>query len=69
MNYGVREADHPSPQQRLLEQSQAHGKSRVALTLFACKLVRIPTRLSRTAPLSICAARARIPEHPSHNID
>ena len=69
MNYGVREADQPSPQRMRLQQSQAHSKSQVALTFFACELVRIPTRLGHTAPPSTCAARAKFPEQPSHNIN
>jgi hypothetical protein len=51
------------------EQNQAHSKSQVALTFCLCELVRIPALLSRTDPPSTCAARARIPEQPSHNIN
>jgi len=51
------------------EHSQAHSKSQIALTVFICELVRAPALLSRTAPPSPCAARARIPEQPSHNIN
>jgi hypothetical protein len=51
------------------EQSQAHSKSQVALTFWLCELVRVPARLSRMAPPSTCAARARIPEQPSHKIN
>ena len=51
------------------EQNQAHSKSQVALTFIICQLVGVPARLSLTAPLSTCAARARIPDQPSHNIN
>jgi hypothetical protein len=71
MNSGVREADQPSPQQKRLEQSQAHSKSQVALSFFACQLVRIPTHLPHGPPehLSSKGSKARNPEQPSHNID
>jgi len=69
--------------QELLELSQASSKSLPPvldkklnlfmtmsrrLTFFACELVCTPTRLARTAPPSICAARARSPEL-SHDND
>ena len=51
------------------EHSQAHSKSQVALTFFICELVGGPPFLGHTATPSTCAARARIPDQPSHNIN
>ena len=66
MNYGTREADQPRPQQK-----RGGAGGRVAQERGTAHQLTNEERDLRdpsTSP-STCAARARIPDQPSHNIN